>query len=377
MRDRVFGAACLIVVAATCVAGCGAREAQTAQQAPARAVAVVQPERGDVARSVTLPGDLVGYYESALHAKVTGYLKSIAVDKGDWVKKGQVLAEIEVPELDQKLERTRASLQVRRVTYDRLKNVWATDRRLVAREDVDIAEGKFLEAKAQVDELEALVAYTHIVAPFDGVVTARYVDPGALIQASGHADVSAAGGTASGREEAVPVVRIAAIDTLRVYVYVPEGESSLIRRGIPATLHLREFPGREFKGTVTRYATALDLSTRTMLTEVDLENPRHELYPGMYADVLLELERHSGVLKVPAAAVGSAGQEHFVYVVADGRLVKKPVTLGLTAEGSVEIASGLTGEEQIVPSMDPGLNDGERVRAVMADSGDRAMARSE
>ena len=375
MRDRVFGAACLmIVVVATCIAGCGAREAQTAQQAPARAVAVVQPERGDVTRSVTLPGDLVGYYESALHAKVTGYLKSIAVDKGDWVKKGQVLAEIEVPELDEKLERARASLQVRRVTYDRLKNVWATDRRLVAREDVDIAEGKFLEAKAQVDELEALVAYTHIVAPFDGVVTGRYVDPGALIQASGHGDVSESSGT---RAEAVPVVRMAAIDTLRVYVYVPEGESSLVRRGIPATLHLREFPGREFKGTVTRYATALDLSTRTMLTEVDLENPRHELYPGMYADVLLELERHSGVLKVPAAAVGSAGQDHFVYAVVDGRLVKRPVTLGLTVEGSVEIASGLTGDEQIVPSIDPGLNDGDRVRAVMADAGDRAMARSQ
>jgi membrane fusion protein, multidrug efflux system len=377
VSDRFLGWACLIVLAVGSMAGCGAREAATAQQSASPAVAVVRPERGDMARAITLPGDLVGFYESALHAKVTGYLKSIAVDKGDWVKKGQVLAEIEVPELEQKLERARASLQVRRVTYDRLKNVWATDRRLVAREDVDIAEGKFLEAKAQVEELEALVGYTHIIAPFDGVVTARYVDPGALIQASGHADVSAAGGTAPGREAAVPVVNVAAIDTLRVYVYVPEEESSLVRRGMPATLHLREFPGREFTGTVTRFATALDLSTRTMLTEVDLENPRHELYPGMYADVRVELDRHAGVLKIPAAAVGGPGDAHFVYVVADGRLVKRPVALGFSAEGYIEVASGLSGDEQIVASMDAGLKDGEPVHGVMPDGDGRAVARAE
>jgi RND family efflux transporter MFP subunit len=356
------------------LAGCGAREAETAETDRPPNVVVVRPARGDVTRSITLPGDLVGFYESALHAKVTGYLKSIAVDKGDWVKKGQVLAEIEVPELEQKLQRSRASLQVRRVTYDRLKNVWATDRRLVAREDVDIAEGKFLEAQAQVEELEALVGYTHIVAPFDGVVTARYMDPGALVEASGHADVSAAGGSAATREGGVPVVSLADIGTLRVYVYVPEEETSVVRRGMRATLHLREFPGREFKGTVTRFATALDLSTRTMLTEVDLENPTRELYPGMYADVMLELERHADSVKIPAAAIGGAGDGHFVYVVKNDRLVKSPVVTGLNAEGWIEVASGLTGDEQVVASINASLKEGEVVHPVMRDADLPAVA---
>ncbi len=122
--------------------------------------------------------------------------------------------------------------------------MWTTDRRLVAREDVDVAQGKFQQAQAEVEELEAMVGYTHIVAPFDGVITARYVDPGALIQASAHAASTGASGGS------VPVVRIADIDTLRVYVYVPEEETSLIKRGMPATLRLREFPGREFTGRV-------------------------------------------------------------------------------------------------------------------------------
>ena len=139
---------------------------------------VTRPERGDVARTITLPGDLVGLNEAALYAKVTGYLRRIDVDKGDWVQKGQVLAVIEVPELEQKLKRARANLEVQRVTYERLKGVWTTDRRLVAREDVDIAQGKFEQAQADVEELEAMVGYTQIVAPFDGVITARYVDPG-------------------------------------------------------------------------------------------------------------------------------------------------------------------------------------------------------
>jgi membrane fusion protein (multidrug efflux system) len=354
----IVALATCILVGAIALGGCGTPDADSAiSQTPPRVTATT-PERRDVIRSITLPGDVSGLNEAALYAKVTGYLQRIEVDKGDWVKKGQTLAVIEVPELQQKLKRARANLAVKRVTYDRLNGVWTSDRRLVARQDVDIAQGKLEQAQADVEELEALVGYTTITAPFDGVITARYVDPGALIQADAHATPAAPGGGSG------PVVRVADIDTLRVSVYVPEEETSRIRRGMPATLRLREFPGREFVGSVTRFATALDLSTRTMLTEVDLRNPAHELYPGMYADVTVELERHRGALSLPASAIGGTGDGRLVYVVRDGALVKLAVSVGIVDAGSAEIVSGLQGDERVVTTVGPTLRDGVAVQAV-------------
>ena len=351
-----------LMVGATVTLGAlrGVRRAEPALEPEKPRVTTVRPSRGTVVRAITLPGDVIGRNEAALYAKVTGYLKSIAVDKGDAVKRGQVLAEIEVPELEQKLKRARANLEVRRVTYQRLKGVWHTDQRLVAREDVDVAEGQFNQANAEVEELEALVSYTKITAPFDGVVVARYVDPGALIEANGHDE----GGGGTHSVGSGPVVAVADVDWLRVYLYVPEEETSLVRRGLPATLTLREFPGREFHGAVARFNNALDLSTRTMLTEVDLENPRHELYPGMYADVTIELERHADVLELPATAVHGTGKDAFVFRVDQGALVKTPVQTGLTSPGVVEIVSGLTGEDTVVQNLGPSLQEGESVQAV-------------
>jgi membrane fusion protein (multidrug efflux system) len=350
--------------------GCEAGRADAPQAvAPAR-VTVVAAKRGDVVRSITLPGDLVGFYEAALHAKVSGYLKSISVDKGDAVTQGQVLAEIEVPELQQKLKRARANLEIRRLTRERLEHVWNTDKRLVAREDVDIAESKFEQAQAEVEELEALMNYTHIVAPFDGVVTGRFVDPGALIEASGGDGKSVSEGSTHVKGEAMPVVSVADITKLRVYVYVPETEASDIHVGIPATLMLREFPGRTFTGTVARFSKSLDLSTRTMLTEVDLDNPKHELYPGMYADVQLELARHHNALQLPTTAIGNseADGHSFAYVVRDNRIVKVPISLGISNEGWVEVSAGIDEKEQVVKNLNASLRDGESVRALVADA---------
>ncbi len=352
------------IVLAAALLGCG-RPSDPAGEQHVPPVVVITPQRHDAVLRITLPGDLVGFYESSLFAKVTGYLKTISVDKGDWVKSGQELAEIEVPELQQRLERARASLEVERVSYDRLENVWKSDRRLVARQDVDVAYGKFLEAKAEVDELEAMVSYTRIISPFDGVVTARYVDPGALIKAVGEQSARAPSELSvhpSGNS--TPVLTVARIDKLRTYTYVPEREVSLIRRGMPATLTLSEFPGREFEGTVARFATSLDLSTRTMLTEVDIDNPRHELYPGMYANVTLELKRHRAALEVPPAAVAGGPEGSFVYVVSGGRLSKRQVKEGIATTDYVEITSGLAGNEQIVSTASPTLTEGEQVRPV-------------
>jgi len=353
--------ALLMLVASGCTRG----NADQANEPTLATVTVVQPHRADMVRAITLPGDLVGYYQADLYGKVSGYLKSITVDKGDAVTAGQILAEIEVPELQQKLRRARANLEVKRRTFERLQNVWNSDKRLVAREDVDIAEGQFEEGQAEVEELEALVSYTHIVAPFDGVVTGRFVDPGALIQVSGSQSGSAQGATGPSKAGASPVVSVANLSKLRVYIYLPEDETSLIRVGMPATLTLREFPGRQFTGTVTRFSKALDLATRTMLTEVDLENPNHELYPGMYADVSLELARHPDVLQVPVSAVETEKGDSFVFVVQNGQLARLAVSTGLTTPNHVEITAGLTGTESVVKNFSPALRAGEKVQPLI------------
>ncbi len=253
---------------------------------------------------------------------------------------------------------------MQKVSYERLKRVWESDRRLVAREDVDIAYGKYQESQSNVNELSTMMKYTRIIAPFDGVVTARFVDPGALIQASGGEPTFELGGSAARpKGNTTPVVSVAMMNKLRIYVYVPEEAVSQIRRGMPATLSLRGLSGRQFTGSVARFATSLDLSTRTMLTEVDVENPRHELYPGMYANVSIELESHPGALTVPPSAVGGGGDNGTVYVVRNSRLQKVAITTGIRTGGYVEVTSGLAGNEQVVNNFTPALYQGQQVRA--------------
>lgn len=352
----------LLLAGLTVVLSACPRDLKSRSSSTAPAVVVATPQRGTITRSLTLPGDLVGYYQSPLYAKVTGYLKTISVDKGDWVKAGQVLAEIEVPELQQRLERARADMEVQKLTYGRLEQVWKSDPKLVARQDVDVADGKYREAKAQADELSALVEYTRIVAPFDGVITGRFADPGALIRASGSAGQNGDGG-GSGQPNAI--LSEAMIDKLRVYVYVPQGVVGTIQRGMLAKLTVQDFPGRVFDGTVTRFATSLDLSTRTMLTEVDINNPRHELYPGMYANVILQLENHPDAIQLRDSAIGTGPDGSYVLVVRDGVLDRVPVTTGIRSGSSVEIVSGLKGGEQVVSALDPGLTQGEVVKPIL------------
>src|SRR5271170_804913 len=266
-------------------------------------VDVVHPRQGDIAKTIDLPGDVVGYYEAALHAKVTGYLKSISVDKGDSVKKGQVLADVEVPELQSNLMQSQANLEMQRITYDRMKKVQQSDSRLIAQQDVDMAYAKYREAQAAVATLQTMYGYTKIIAPFDGVITGRFADPGALIRAgggdigvdetSGLISPGVTEGAGGHREGGGPLLTLADIDKLRIYTYVPEASYPFIRIGTPASLRFEEFPDRVFNGTVARYASSLDLATRTMLTEVDIDNPKRMIYPRSYAHVTIQLVRHS------------------------------------------------------------------------------------
>jgi membrane fusion protein, multidrug efflux system len=343
---------------AVCLIACHSPQPDPPDPAPQQVV-VINPQRGVVEHTLTLPGDLVGYYQSALYAKVTGYLKSISVDKGDSVKTGQVLAVIEVPELGQQLARAQADLEVQRLTYQRLQSVWKSDPRLVALQDVDIARGKYQEAKANADELLAMDSYTRITAPFDGVITERFVDPGALIHAGVQQSASITmQGTTGGA--ASPVVSVARLDKLRIYVYVPQDVADLVHDGTPATVTVQGLDRTRFFGKVERFSHSLDLATRTMLAEVDLANPQHTLYPGMYANVTLILQRHPDALRLPAAAVGG-DQVHRVFLVRNGHLAEVPVTIGINDGRYVEITSGLHRGDLVVRNYDASLRPGEKI----------------
>jgi membrane fusion protein, multidrug efflux system len=334
-------------------------------------VDVVHPRQGDIAKSIEMPGDVVGFYEAALHAKVTGYLKSISVDKGDSVKKGQVLAEIEVPELQSNLVRSQASLEIERITYDRLKKVQQSDPRLIAQQDVDMAYAKYREAQAAVSTLQTMFGYTKIIAPFDGVITGRFADPGALIRAgggdigvdetSGLISPGATEGAGGHREGGGPILTLAEIDKLRVYIYVPEASYPFIHVGTPASLHFDEFPDRVFNGTVARYASSLDLATRTMLTEVDIDNPKRLVYPRSYAHVTIELVRHPDALSVSASAIEGSGESARLLVVNGGRLVEVPVKTGINNGAYVEVTSGLSPQSLVVATYSNNLTPGQQV----------------
>ena len=333
-------------------------------------VDVVHPRRGEIAKSIELPGDVVGFYEAALHSKVTGYLKSISVDKGDSVKTGQVLCEIEVPELQSNLARSQASLEIERITYDRLKTVQRSDPRLISQQDVDMAYAKYREAQASVATLQTMYAYTKIIAPFDGVITGRFADPGALIRAGGGdigvdetSGLISPGATegAGGHREGGPILTLAEIDKLRIYIYVPENSYPFIHIGTPASLHFDEFPDRVFKGTVARYASSLDLATRTMLTEVDIDNPKRLVYPRSYAHVTITLVRHPDALSVPASALQGSGESARVLVVREDRLVEVPVKTGIDNGSYVEINSGLSPDSLVVATYSNTLTPGVQV----------------
>jgi membrane fusion protein (multidrug efflux system) len=365
--DMTAAALTMLLAAAALLIGCHHEDLEAPVAVPQ--VVVIRPQRGEAIRSITLPGDVVGYYQSALYAKVTGYLKDILVDKGDRVTKGQVLADIEVPELRQRLDRARSNLQIQQLTYERLERVWKSDPRLVAREDVDIAYSKFQQAQAEANELAAMVAYTQIIAPFDGVVTERFVDPGALIRAGGQDTATAPmEGTANAGGSAAPVVSVAYIAKLRVYVYVPQDAVGYIRVGMPVLVEFRELPGHPYAASVARFAHSLDLATRTMLTEIDIDNNKGEIYPGMYANATLELERHRDALMLPNSAVAdSPSGGHFVLAARGGRLEEIPVAVGINTGVYLEIVSGLSGNEEVVRSLTAALSSGERVRTVLDD----------
>jgi membrane fusion protein, multidrug efflux system len=314
-------------------------------------VQVMKPIKRDVVQTLRLPATVSPNYQTTLYSKVSGYLKTIAVDKGDIVKAGQILAVIDDPELLERFHQAKSEYAIKKVTFERLANVRKENPDVIAKQDVDVAEANFQNAKHALDQQASMLDYTKVRAPYNGTVTARFVDPGALIQAA-----------TSSATQAVPLFTIMDVSTLRFYINVPQEDAPFVKKGTPVTIATSE-PGKTLKATVTRSTVALDPGTRSLLAEIDLPNPGQSLAPGMFAEVVVELRRHPDALVVPPAALVSEGSSKLVFVVDQGVARKIPVATGIDDGLWVEVTSGLTGAEDIVVTGKSRLTDGIRVKA--------------
>src|SRR5262245_5990400 len=267
--SRAAWAASLLGSLLTSQAGCRAADsaAPPTTQPAALSVKVVKPKRGPIARSIALPATVLPHEQAALYAKVSGYLKTIHVDKGDSVRVGDLLAEIESPELVADLARQKAEVAVAEVAYRRASEAQKKAPDLVMPQTVDDAKGKLDVAQATLERTETLLGYTRIRAPLSGIVTKRSVDPGAFIPAATSGSVAAS----------AALLTIMDIRSVRIEIAVPEAEVPLVKVGLPAEVVVNELPGRAFPGRITRFAYALDEASKTMTAEAEIANPRNEL----------------------------------------------------------------------------------------------------
>ncbi len=319
-----------------------------------RSVQVMKAQRRDITHTLALPANISPWYQATLYGKVSGYLKWIGFDKGDVVKSGQLLAVIDAPEIEDQYQQAQTDYEIKQVTYERYLSVWNDNHDIIAKQDVDVAKAAAQSAKHLRDSRKTLLDYTKVYAPFNGTITARFADPGALIQA--------ATGSAS---QAAPLFTIMDMETVRVYVNVPQEAAFLSKVGIPATLTVRELPSRQFKGVISRTTEALDPATRTLLVEIDLPNKERMLQPGMFANVTLQLQHHANALTiVPAAIVPQqGGKPKSVYIVDHDQIKSIAIKTGIDDGVWVEILDGLTGEEDVVVVGKGGLTEGEKVKA--------------
>ena len=330
------------------------RESPARTQSQARPVDVqtVKPTRRDVAYSIALPANVSPLYQTTLYAKVSGYLKWIGPDKGDPVKKNQVLAIIDAPEVEEQYQQAIADYKIKQITYDRLSNVFKETPDVIAKQDVDVSEAALEGAKHLMEQRVALRDYTKVRAPYDGTITARFADPGALIQVA-----------TSSSSGAIPLFTIMNLETVRVYANVPQEDSPWAKVGIPAVLTVKELPDHQFTGTITRTTQALDPSTRSLLIEVDLPNPAQALQPGTFGELTLQLRTSPAALVVPAGAIMTQNNSTFVFMNDGGVARQLSIRTGLNDGRWVEVIDGLSGTEDVVVVGKSKLTEGTRVQA--------------
>jgi RND family efflux transporter MFP subunit len=399
MRKRflVFLAACAVVgIAAFLISHFRHRDsAQPILEPPSARVALV--ERGSIEQVLALAGQFQPYQVVDVHAKVSGYIRHINVDIGDKVRAGQLLAVLEVPELDAQVkgtvaefarskdEITRAEHDVARsqsehqslhADYTRLKQAAAAQPGLIAEQELDDAQSKDLASQAQIDAAKAalaaaqrqsesagadnervhdLEAYTNVLAPLNGVIVWRYADTGALIQAGTTSDV-----------QSLPLVKLSQSDLLRLRLPVPEDDVQYIHEGDEVHVHV-DAVNRTFTGKVVRFTRDVSLATRTMETEVDVENKDLSLTPGMYANTQIQLAHHDNVLTIPVPAVIQNGNQASVLIVdRENRVQTRAVQLGIQTSSRVEVLSGLSEGEQVITGGQANYQPGEQVKPLLA-----------
>jgi RND family efflux transporter MFP subunit len=338
----------------------------------APSVMVVEPKRGAPAQEIVLPGNIQAFVDAPIYARTSGYLKRWYFDIGSHVRQGQLLAEIESPEVDQQLsqaqadlETTKQNLHLSQLTANRFSDLIKQD--AVSQQDTDNATSDLAaknssvkSAQANVDRLKQLVSFEKVYAPFDGVVTARNTDIGQLI------DSGAAGG------QARSLFQMAAINRLRVFISVPQIYSQAAAPGLKADLTLAEFPGRRFQGTLARTSRSIDPAARTLNVEVDVDNAKGELLPGSYTEVHLRLKDSTPTLTVPVSALLFRQEGLRVAIVQNDHTAKLiPITLGRDFGDFAEVTTGLTGKEQVITNPPDSIINGERLN-VQPDKGQSA-----
>jgi membrane fusion protein, multidrug efflux system len=325
-------------------------------EAPGTPVQAIHPKRGEIVRRITLPGNVMAYQEATLYAKIAGYLKTINVDKGDSVKEGDLLAEIEAPEMLADLVKARAEAEAALLDSQRILEARKKASDLVMPQTVDAAIAKSDVATAGARRIETLLSYAKITAPFSGVITKRWVDPGALIPAA----------TSSSAAKSAALVTLMDFNTVRIDVAIPDTEAPLIRKDLPAKVTVSELSGRIFEGAITRFSYALDESTKTMATEIEITNPHLVLRPGMWASVEIELQREENALLVPAEALVTEKNKNSVFVVRAGKAQKVSVTTGFDDGVNVEILEGCGPNDAIIIAGKQSVIDGQKVEAIEA-----------
>jgi RND family efflux transporter MFP subunit len=352
----------LVLIAAACLPLlCGCQQQSTAKPVAAAPeqpleVKATRPVSGNIIRYVALPGSLRADQQVTLYAKVGGYLKTVNVEKGDMVRAGQLLAEIEVPELLADLTRHKAEVRVAEADYNRVHGAQEKAPDLVTAQAVDEALGRLEIARANLERTETLLKFTRLTAPFSGVVTARLLDPGAFVPAA----------TSGSAAQTAAIVTIADFSKIRAQVAVPETEAALAKPGQPVKVVVEGLPGKTFDARISRISYALDDATRTMLVEADMPNPDLTLRPGMYATIRVGLEEHQNALVMPAPALIMEKTAAFAYLLNGQRAKKTPIKIGFNDGVHVEILGGISGDEQVlIPGKTP-LTDGAPVQIVEA-----------
>ena len=365
----IFGMLAGIVLIVDVITGIRSREEASArlrewtndQAVPT--VAVTLPDARALSPTIDLPGRLEAYYRAPIFARVSGYLKSWNTDIGARVKAGQVIAEIEAPDLDQQLLQARADLasaqasaKLSEATLSRRKTLVASN--FVSAQEIDERtadlsnkNGSVKSGQANVERLEALAGYKKITVPFDGIVTARDTDVGALINAGGNSGPA--------------MFVVSDISKLRVYVNVPQNYVPSIKIGAKAVIVVPEYPNRTFLATVEASSQAVDVSSGTTRMQLALDNTGGELMPGGYANVKLSLQREGVPLHIPSSAlIFNQNGLRVATVGADDKVLFKTVTIARDLGKEIEIASGLAADDRVITAPPDGLSDGDPVRVV-------------